>query len=81
MYIYLMTLNILHRLSPLNSLHTIQTLRILQNLCPSKLRTRERWVVKHQSLSHILVKPCLWPSSSAAPEASGYPVLSQYALN
>ena len=30
-----------------------------QNLCLSKLRTRECQEVKHQSLSHVLLKPCL----------------------
>ena len=51
----------------------IQTFRTLQKLCPSKLRTSERRVVKHQSLSHVLIKPCCWPSSSAVPESFRLP--------
>ena len=56
-----------HRLSLLNSPLSIPNLR------PSKLRTRECPVAKHQSLSSILVKPCCWPSSSAAPESLRLP--------
>ena len=45
----------------------------LPNLHLSKLRTREHQVAKHQSLSHVLVKPCRRPSSSAALESLGLP--------
>ena len=57
-----------HRLSLLNSPLSIPNLPNFPNLCPSKLRTRECRVVKHQSLSHVLVKPCCQPSSLAVPE-------------
>ena len=36
----------------------IRTFRTLQKPHPSKLRTREHWVAKHQSLSCVLVEPC-----------------------
>ena len=58
---------------PWTCIHLIRTFRTLRNLCPSKLRTRERQVAKHQSLSCILIKPCHWLSSSAAPEGFGWP--------
>ena len=62
-----------HRMSLLNSPLSIPNLPNLPNLHPSKLRTREHWVAKHQSLSHVLVKPCHQPSSSAAPESLRLP--------
>ena len=68
-----------HRLSLLNSplsipnfLNLLNFLN-LPNLCLSKLRTRERQVAKHQSLSHVLIEPCCRPSSSTAPESLGLP--------
>ena len=62
-----------HRLSLLNSPLSHPNLPNLLNLCLSKLRTRECRVAKHQSLSRVLVEPCHWPSSSAAPESLGLP--------
>ena len=62
-----------HRLSLLNSPLSIPNLLNLPKHHPSKLRTREHRVAKRQSLSHVLVKPCHWPSSSVAPEGLGLP--------
>ena len=62
-----------HRLSLLNSPLSHPNLLNLPNLHLSKLRTRERQVAKHQSLSPILMEPCRQPSLSAAPEGLGLP--------
>ena len=45
-----------HRLSLLNSSPSNPNHPNHLDLCPSKLRTREHWVAKHQSLSHVLLK-------------------------
>ena len=55
------------------SVRLIRTFQIHQNLRPSKLRTRERWGAKHQSLSRILVKPYCQPSLLVVPESFGLP--------
>ena len=53
--------------------HLIRTFQTLQNLHPSKLRTRERREAKHQGLSRVLVKPCCQLSSLAVYESFRLP--------